>query len=515
MKPDFHWGLIHMLLPRLAQTIARPRIALWMARHSHTPLRLIVGPVGSGKTTAVATFLRQRGLQFAYFAVTPQHSTGDLGADLAAAFGFGAPGGFDELKDALAACGQIQIAVENIDAAAPPLRDWLARLIEECGENVTFIYTARGWNALDVARLSAHGLAAVCDDRMLAFDPDETAALAEKLGVAHTPLEAQELSEATEGWPIVVSGAIREAFEHGRPLANAYAFWRKARSYPFRQFIEASVESVDAAALEAWDQFVAHGKLDSQSGAGQLRRAGLPVRRDLHGNHFAYRVIEELFGAQPAVASVPVQKSQPLVVRVLGEFSATLGREQITWIRRRDQQIFLYLLLKESGSATRLELCERFWPDAEPELRSASLRVACSNIRRALGNRCGNQHVDRYFRSDGDIAVNFEQISLDARRFRRHVSDGDEHFSRGNHQEALAHYRMAEALYGGRIGWCSNAEDWLNVHADLYESLYDGVLERLVALHRRSEDAGSVTEYMTAASAKRQARSDVAATRAC
>ncbi|GAC1389328.1 MAG: hypothetical protein NVSMB31_05150 [Vulcanimicrobiaceae bacterium] len=491
-----------MLLPRLAQTISRPRIALWLARHTKTPLRLLIAPMGSGKTTAVVSYLRQRGVPFAYCAVSPQFTIDSFSADLASSLGFDQPADYASLKRSLDQAGHVQIAVENIDMASPPLRDWLARLVEEAGDNVAFIYTSRSWNAVDVQRLAAQGVAAVLDDRMLAFQREEVGSLCEMLGVPFTVDEAAELCDDTEGWPILTAGVIREAFEHGRTLAHAYDLWRNAQTHLFRQYLESCVEQVDGAALEAWDHFIANGKLFSESGAEQLRRAGLPVRRDLHGTYFPYRTVEQLFNSRVAVASIQSKKSQPLVVRVLGDFEAVIGAEPVKWIRRRDQQIFLYLLLKDSGNATRAELCEQFWPDVEPELRSASLRVACSNIRRAIANLAGSAGVENYFRSDGDIAVNFEHITLDARRFRSHVSDGDEHEARGNHQEALAHYRMAESLYAGRIGWCSNAEDWVQAHADLSESLDPGVLRRLVAMHRRAEDAPQLDQYSAAASTK-------------
>lgn len=504
-----------MLLPRLAQTLDRPRVALWLARHEHVPLRLLVAPIGAGKTTAVAGFLRGRGRPFAYYALGAQTTPQEFCAAIAATLEFAAPSGFDELVRALTAYGPVQLAVENIETAGEPLREWLGRLIEEGPESLALIYTSRSWDAVDAQRLAAHGLAAICDDKTLAFDAAETAALADLLGVANIPSECEDLCTQAEGWPIVVAGAIRTAFEHDRPLAQAYDHWRKANTQLFRDFLESSAAPTDVAAVEAWDHFTAHGSVQSQSGAERLRRAGLPLRRDLHGNVFCYRVVEQVFNQRLAAATVIAQKAQPVVVRVFGEFKAAFGSTEIKWIRRRDQQIFLYLLLKESGSASRLELCERFWPEAEPELRSASLRVACSNIRRAIGAACGAGNIDAYFRSDGDIAVNFDLVTLDARRFRRHVSEGDERYARGQHQEALAHYRMAESLYGGRIGWCANAEPWLQELAASYESLYEGVLGRLVALHRRAEDAARVREYEKAAGMKLQRTAALHDTPAC
>lgn len=505
-----------MLLPRLAQTLARPRLALWLARHSRTALRLLIAPAGTGKTTAVVGFLRTCGVPFVYWVATAHATLDDLSADVAQTLGIEKPAGIDAFAEALRKYGPVQIAVENIDLGPPEFRECLVALVERAGDDTGFIYTSRSWNAIAAQRLNAHGLAVILDDRNLAFEPQEIAALAQLLGVAHTDADATKLYEESDGWAIVAAGAIREAFEHGRSLYGACDYWRKSQGYLFRHYLESSVEQVDAAVCEAWEQFVTNGELFSQGSAEQLRLAGLPILRDMHGTQYPYRVVEQLFhNTANATASVVDAKLQPLVVRVLGEFKASIGSQTVHWVRRRDQQIFLYLLLKEDGSATRLELCERFWPDAEPELRSASLRVACSNIRRALANTVGNTRVDNYFRSDGDIAVSFAHVTLDARRFRLHVREGAEQYARGSHQEAIAHYRMAESLYTGPVGWCAQVDDWVAEQAQTYRALYESVLERLVALHRRADDAAALEEFVAGAPEKLRSPRDLAKEPAC
>lgn len=481
---------------------------MWLARNDRTPLRFLVAPAGCGKTNAIVSYLRTRGIPFAYCAAWAGMSSADLLAEIGTALGLSQPAaGFDQLIEALASCGKVLIAIENIDTLDEQTRGQLARLIEQAPEDVGLIYTARTWNAIDVERIATRGLAAVCDDRMLAFNPDEIAMLAESLGVPFVPEDARRLSDDSEGWAIVAAAAVREAAERGCSLARAYDHWQEQHGYLFQRFADAAARELSSAHTDAWQELCS-GTPQSQADLEQMRRAGLFIRHDAHGYHYPYRVVERIFARAMPATNVTTLELPPLVANVLGEFRSEIGNQEIRWIRRRDQQIFLYLLLKEEGSASRAELCERFWPSAEPELRAASLRVACSNMRRAIGNIVGNSRVDRYLRTDGDIALNFANVTLDARRFRLHAADGESQYRHGNHAEALVHFRLAEKLYAGRIGWCAHVDGWVEEIADGYEATYLGILDRLVALHRRADDAEQLFEYAQKAAGAKFLRRD-------
>jgi hypothetical protein len=488
---------------------------MWLARNDRTPLRMLVAPAGCGKTNAIVNYLRTRGLPFAYCAAAAGMSSADVFAEIATSLGLARPAlAFDELIEVLADCGNVLVAVENIDVLEYETRTHLARLVEQAPEDVGLIYTARTWNAIDVERIAPRGLAAICDDRMLAFNPDEIAMLAERLGVPYVPEDARRLSDDSEGWAIVAAAAVREAAESGSSLARAYDHWQEQHGYLFQRFVDAAARELPGAA-DGWHDLCS-GTPQSQPDLEQMRRAGLFIRHDAHGYHYPYRVVERIFARAVPVSNVTTLELAPLVANVLGEFHSEIGSQEIRWIRRRDQQIFLYLLLKEEGSASRVELCERFWPGVEPELRAASLRVACSNMRRAIANIVGSSRVDRYLRTDGDIALNFANVSLDARRFRLHAADGEAQYVQGNHAEALVHFRLAEKLYAGRIGWCAQIEDWVDEVADTYEATYLSVLDRLVALHRRADDAEHLFEYaQKAAGAKFLRREGLQTPAAC
>lgn len=493
-----------MPLPRLAPgTIERQRVATWFTRHTGSPLRFLVAPSGSGKTTAIVTHLRNATRPYAYVSASAGLTLEEIVNEVAETLDLPASRSLDALLRAIVADGPVDLAIDNLELLAPDVAAALARLVETAPDNVSLIYASRSREVLDISRLVPHGLAVVCDARALAFETGEIERVADALGVAYTPADVQRFAEETEGWPIVVAGAVREAGAHGRSLRNAYARWSESQSFFFREFIDASIGSLTGVSADLWDTLVGTGMLDDENDLALLERRGAFVARDPDFGYRPYRVAAHLMGSRHGAAQAPgiVADAAPMIARMFGSFDAKIGNRAVKWVRRRDQQIVKYLLLKEHGSSSREELCHAFWPDVDPSLAFANLRVACSNIRKAIGLIVGPGHVDRYFTSDGDVAVSFSHITLDARRFRLHVSDGDKQYQLGNVNEALAHYRAADSLYTGRLGWSDGAEPWIETNAALYESLYHIVLRRIEGIYREKGDTAHTIEYAAKASA--------------
>jgi DNA-binding SARP family transcriptional activator len=200
-------------------------------------------------------------------------------------------------------------------------------------------------------------------------------------------------------------------------------------------------------------------------------------------------------GGISAAAPVLQDPSALLVVRMFGRFEAEIGGRRIEWIRRREAQIFKYLLLQPEGAASRSELRELFWPEASPHLATQSIRTASSNIRKAIAAIVGYGNVDRYFTSRGDMAVEVGNAVIDVRRFTAHVADGDAELDAGHLQEALAHYRAAEALYGGELLGGDYPEPWYVPRAEMYRSLYIGVVEKLAEIYAETGRERRAREY--------------------
>lgn len=476
--------------------IRRPRIEGWFARNANVPLRLVCAPAGSGKTTALAQHLLQSSGRAAYLQLGDGEAPAEFRGKLAQALSLQGPSrSYPELLDALRTCAPCEISIDDFDRAGPELLAELTALIGDAPTGVSLIYLGRARDAIDVERFLAVGIAVALDAGRLAFSADEMVGLAESLGIACATPEVGRLLEETEGWAIVVSGAIRAAAENGNSLAGAYERWRRGNGRHFAGFIKSELRHLSRTDKERFGLAL---KSDGTTSAtlAEFEARGLFVRYD-DGVYRPYRVAQQ-FAAEvlPAAAAKDARQSPLLVVRMFGRFDATIEGTPIAWIRRRDQQLFKYLLLKPDGTAARAELREIFWPEADAHLATQSVRTACSNVRKAIAALVGYDRVDRYFYAHGnDVVVNLGNAVLDVRRFSAHALDGDAELERNNIEGAIAHYVAAEALYNGELLSGDYPEPWYLPRAEMYKAVYIGILERLADLHVDSGDDRRAREY--------------------
>lgn len=480
-------------LPRLApSTVRRPRLERWLATHAHLPVRLLIAPSGSGKTTLLLKYIQESAAAAGYCALPPGCGTAALFQAIAEALALPrVPRSVGDLLTLAATrAGQIELIVDDADNATPEAIAHLHELVEHAPETLTFVYAARARDALDAKTWIARGLAVMCDTRKLAFDQAESTLLAEACGVSHTDVDVSRLIEESDGWAIVLSGAIRCASEDSRSLGDAFENWRTRYGQLFAEFVAAELDRAteeDRALLRG----IMTGALpDDEDRLRQLEAQGLFVIDD--DGCRPLRPIRQLRGAR---ARSPQAQLAPMSARMFGHFEVRIGGQEIAWIRRRDQQIVKYLLLKPSASATRAELASIFWPDADRQLAAQSVRTACSNIRKAIAAITGYAAVERYFRADPDVALELSQVAADVRRFGSHVADGDAAFDRGDLEEAAARYRASEELYAGRLLDSDTPEAWFTAHAQLLEDRYVIVLERLAQLAFDEGDMKGAADY--------------------
>lgn len=481
-------------LPRLApSTVRRPRLERWLAAHAGIPVRLLIAPSGFGKTTLLLKYVPESRISAGYCALPP--GCGPAAFFAALATGLALPRVPQSFDDAIALLrtlhGPVELIVDDADNATPQTIAHLHKLVESAPENISFVYAARARDALDAKTWIARGLAVLCDSRKLAFDSAETQLLAEACGVAHGGADVSRLIEESDGWAIVLSGAVRCAAEDGRSLNGAFENWRARYGQLFTEFISAELDSAaeeDRALLRG----IMTGSLpDDEEHLQRLEAAGLFVIDDAGGCR-PLRPIRHLRGGR---VRSPQTQLVPMSARMFGHFEVRIGGSEIAWIRKRDQQIVKYLLLKPSASATRTELASVFWPDADRQLAAQSVRTACSNIRKAIAAITGYAVVERYFRADPDVALELSQVAADVRRFGSHVADGDGAFDRGDVDEAAARYRAAEELYAGRLLEADAPEAWFAAHAQLLEDRYVIVLERLAQLAFDEGDMKGAADY--------------------
>jgi len=460
------------------------------------PLRILAAPAGSGKTTAVATYLGTRPERSAYVKAVSGETVAELRERVARAVGAVDCASYDALLGALAAAAPLEVCIDDIDRTSPEALREMNDLVIDAPLQVALIYVMRARTAFNTHELLSRGLAVMLDAAALAFDSGETRLLAERLGVACSDEDAAKLIEATEGWPIVAGYVLRDCAESGRSATGAYERWVAQAARHFSRFITTEVERSSEFDATAFGHLLATSGEDDSSALESLEERGLFVRFT-EGTYRPYRVLLQLW--PKLVRSQPEQPNAPALpmmsVRMFGRFEASIDDRPVNWIRRRDAQLVKYLLLKPNGSASRQELRKLFWPEADFGLSTQSLRTACSNIRKALANVVGYDRVEDYFEAHGDVTVNLARTVLDVRRFSAHVGDGDAELDRGNVDAALAHYVAAERLYSGELLSGEPPEPWYEARAEMFKALHLGILQRLADLCSEKGDASLAAAY--------------------
>lgn len=474
--------------PKLGPAIiCRPRVHQWLLRHADVPLRLLAAPTGCGKTVACVNYLRGTATRVAYCRVPKNATTNDflqiLGRIIARGSGLE---DYAAAINALRKIGRFELIFDDVEEASPEVLLWLERLIEDAPDDVTFVYAAPSRYIFDTTSMLARGVAVLCDAGTLAFTADEAAQLAAKMSLPCTDAAVGRLLFETEGWAVALAGAIRESVASDCSLDLAYEAWRQKEGRRFAEFIEHDLARVSPPDREALSRLMWGVAIEPQRGA-RLEGLGLPVRY-VNGEYRVYRVLTRLQSRKSAMGeATAVRRTAPLLsVQMFGQFRATIDGKVVPWIRRRDQQLFKYLILQPEQRCPRIELIRRFWADADHVLGLQSLRTACSNIRKALASLVGRDAAEEYLSVGREIALNPDTVSVDVRRFVAHVNEGNTAYENGDANAALGHFRSAQNLYGGPL--CDD-DSLFAPYASMYESMLTLSVSRIRELVGQGYDA--------------------------
>lgn len=382
----------------------------------------------------------------------------------------------EDVVRALAERAPLELALDCVAVPDSEGVAAIAQLIDELPEQVTLLIACRSRGAFEVGRYVAQGTASLCDAERLAFDAAGIRHLAETCNVTFTHADVLRMLEVTDGWPHVVSSALRKAAEDSTGLSQAFENWRLRHGHLFNEFVADALKYVSEGEADLVFKLMSGSYLDDRQQLQALEEQGLFVVHTPDG----YRPLRALsrsrlydrYGRRIATAT-------PMQVRLFGWFKAEIDRRPIEWIRRRDRQIFKYLALQSGGSVSRSELGQLFWPDAEKHLVAQSLRTACSNIRKAIAQIVGFDRVEAYFRAGDDLSLDLDNVIIDVNGFVAHANDGDEQYDRGETRAAYAHYRSAGRLYRGNLLIGDAHESWVGTQAATLEQRHVMVLERL------------------------------------
>jgi hypothetical protein len=478
-------------LPKTAPTIVdRPRIALWLKVCATMPLRLLVAPAGSGKTTVAVHYARTRPGNCAYLRLTPGIPGSALITQLGRATGDASVRTYDELLAHLDRLTPTEIIVDNVDGAVGEARDLLSRVYADVGERVTFIYLARSIKAIDVNAARAAGLADVCDETLFAFDAAEVAELARLAGSGIERHATGELLGATHGWALAVAGACRAAAAHQLEFAEALVYWRRTNDPALRELVADALRFVPDAVRRAFNNALSGPLAPDTETLTMLRSHGLFV------SFYAQRLaLNPLLRFEPDDVPVPTADDVPLAtIEMFGRFTMSVDGRSVVWERRRDRQIIQFLAMQPNGRATRADLIATFWPDGDPHLARQSLRTAFCTIRAALAACVGSTNVSHYFVADHVVELKLAHAVISARRFAELFERGQSADTEDDLAAALSYYREAERLY--RSGFLAGEPPmtWALAHEKRLAWMYDRISHRLgeagIAYVRR---AGNVT----------------------
>lgn len=469
-------------VPRLTPfTIRRERLERWLKAYAQTPARLLVAPAGSGKSTLLLTYANESATTVAYCALPPVCGVPQLRESIALALGLPkTPKTYEALLDAI--CGSpaqcFELAVDDVDNASDETIEELLRLVEDLRENVTLIYAARSREHIQARRLIARGLAEVCDAHRIAFHADEAELYAQACSASYAEIDVRRLVDDTDGWALALCATIRTAAAEGETLAKAYDRWRRQSAAFLHEFVGAELERAGDEERELFWKLLDGTKSADRMQLRKLESLGLFICED--GDTLRpYRALQPPSAKHARLAENTVNRIQPLQIHMFQSFEAKIGGRDIPWVRRRDQQIVKYLLLKPDGKASRNELASAFWGDTDRHSATQSVRTACSTIRKAFAAIVGYAAVDSYFRTVPDVKIDLNHVVCDARRFSAHIADAESAYARDDVEGAAMHYRAAEKLYAGRLLAYEAEETWFATHARALEERYLLLLERL------------------------------------
>jgi len=473
-----HPGPALAVCPRpVSNGVERRRVLDWFDATADAAVRILCGPIGCGKTFAARQMAARSEGRAAYVRV-PARADGDrLRAIIATS-----PATETVILD----------DVDCIEAAA------YADLVDAilCGElERKVVLIGRSRRRLRVETLLARGFARAIGDDVLAFEADEVESLAEAHGVAFAAEDVVQLLHDTDGWALASEWLVRDAAESRRTLRDAFAHWRRRNGHLLLEFVEREGFE-DAAAYEAFFSALRKGWPGAEHETARLEQLGLPIVRTRNGLR-PYRILSRLVA--PLVENAPEIRTTtsvpPLMaVNVFGRFRCEIAGRPVPFARRRDQQVFAFVVLQPECRTSREKLLDAFWPGINHAVASQGLRTTLSRIRRAIAEAAPAIDPERYFETAGEVRVNVRTVAIDVHRFVDRVEQGRIDDARGAVEGAKHHYRVAQRIYADRVLAAEAPEPCLHVHAERFEALYVEVLTRITELHAATGDFETARE---------------------
>jgi hypothetical protein len=416
--------------------ITRERLIAWLVRHCATPVRLVAAPPGFGKSMILQEYVAGRDRTLYVHAPS-----------------------FESI-DAMVACVReaverwgdsavVEVAIDDADALTESESAVLEDLLRDAPAGVRFILGSRSRAIIRDPHLMLDGTVDVLGLEALSMKIGEIATLCDGFGVAYSDADLVALLKMTDGWPMLVHETIRYAAGQKQSLSAAFSKWMERHAGDLSRTIAADL---DGHPLAAAFQRLCEGKsADNIDDLDSLERHGLYVKLT-GGRYEVLRPISDLFATRAQTRESPSSNTLPMHAHLLGEFKVHIGGRRVEWLRRKDAQLFRYLLMRPTGAASRAELCDVFWPEHDSAQARQNLRTTCSNIRSALRACLPFTDVSQYFSSRGtDLCVALDTVVTDLSRFNNQVALGKEALANNDTALAAVQFGMAHRTYRGPL----------------------------------------------------------------
>lgn len=448
--------------------VERSRVLEWLEGAPDVPVRILCGPVGTGKTF-VARQYAARAADCAYVRVSS---------------GMGA----ERLLAAIAGADAEEVILDEFDRVDAAVCAELVDAVVAGEISRRLVLVGRSRRRMGADGLVARGYARVCNDELLAFSAADVEQLAATHGVEVSDEDIAQLLLDTDGWALAVEWLIRDAAEARRSLRDAFAHWQPRNGHLLLEFVEREAFE-HGAAYESFMRALRAGWRSDDPETARLDALGLPIIRTRSGLR-PYRILARLAApSEPVAVERPTVVTAPVMaVNLFGRFRCQIAGRAVVFPRRRDQQVFAFVALEPECRTTRERLLEAFWPGINHTVAAQGLRTTLSRIRRAIAEAAPAVSPERYFETAGEVRINVRAVAVDAQRFVDRVEQGRIDDARGHVEGAKHHYRVAQRIYADRALASEASEPCIERRAEHLESLYIEVLTRITELHAATGD---------------------------
>ncbi len=404
---------------------------------------MLVAPAGFGKTTLLVHYA---GGAENVLSSSPGMTVNQLLHSLAQKCGIvQAPRNPEELLASMCDTVPVTLFIDDAHVLASDVLDVLYRVFGDAPEHIKFVVASRNKKILREPRWIMEGVIEALWTANLAFDEREVQDLASAYGIDSTDDGLAALLHATEGWPVVVSAILRFAATNETTLEQGLVDWFGHYGEALRETILSAAENEEERKL--LEETIKSGDVDSQT-LRALEECGLFVH-SRSGTPTMLRAAERAF-LRYTVDATPEPGLKVVQAAVLGTFTASIGGVTIDWLRRRDAQVFKYLLLQRGHRATREDLMRAFWPSYDPAQAGQSLRTTLSNIRNAIRTSLKLRDDVPYLSTEENVvALRAAAFQTDLDDFLHNVLRARESFASGQIDSAARYGVAARGIYAG------------------------------------------------------------------